>query len=128
MVRIADEIYQETNKAINRLGHTVIDGVAHPLGGEMFHAEAIQRMFDPPGQAATSISTAATGPNGHYPPPATPDTFGKATDPRRNRINLLADRRVRDAEALAKRAFWTTTGRLSPKNGRLRPVCRYIGP
>lgn len=24
--------------------------------------------------------------------------------------------------------FWTATGRLSPKNGRLRVVCRYIGP
>lgn len=63
-------------------------------------------------------SSAATGPNGLYPPPATPDTFGQ----------LTIARMVRDAEALARRAWWTSTGRLSPKNGRLRPVCRYIGP
>lgn len=24
--------------------------------------------------------------------------------------------------------LWTATGRLAPKNGRMRVVCRYIGP
>lgn len=63
--------------------------------------------------------TAATGPNGRYPPPATPDTFGQATDPRRVRVFFTG---------APGAGFWTSTGRLSPKNGRLRPVCRYIGP
>lgn len=73
-------------------------------------------------------SKAATGPNGRYPPPATPDTFGKATDPRAARIDIIAAAMARKADAVKARGFWTATGRLSPKNGRLRPVCRYIGP
>lgn len=74
-------------------------------------------------------STAATGPRDRYPPPATPDTFGQATDPRAARRDLTAAALVRQAEKAAAKALWTSTGRLSPgRAGRLRPVCRYIGP
>lgn len=68
------------------------------------------------------IPGAATTPPGKHPPPARPDTFGKATNP------LFKGGPIRFGSRAKPSGAWTSTGRLSPKNGRLRPVCRYIGP
>lgn len=64
-------------------------------------------------------------------PRVRPDTSGQATDPDAKTLSRW-ERQYKEMVAgppsSRSRSYWTATGRLSPKNGRLRPVCRYIGP